>query len=146
MDAPIAPMSNGHGNGSGAAVAISAPAEAEPAPRAAAAEEVVAVAPAHADGNGGPPEDLWVGHRPLIRATLPRTEGDPPPTPRPIPEFTMHQRHGRGGQGFRGPWQDRNGNGPGGFRQGNGQGRGPQQPGQGGGRSRHRRNKTRRPR
>jgi hypothetical protein len=46
-------------------------------------------------------------HRPLIRASLPRPEGQPPPT-RPIPEFTIRQpggrpnrfrpRHQRGGQ------------------------------------------------
>jgi hypothetical protein len=53
----------------------------------------------------------WVGHRTLIRATLPRTENDPPP-PRPIPEFTMHQRQPRGGQGFRGGWGGRGGGGP----------------------------------
>ena len=33
-------------------------------------------------------------HRPLIRATLPRTEGQPPPT-RPPPEFTIRQPGGR---------------------------------------------------
>lgn len=36
-------------------------------------------------------EEAWPGHRTLIRATLPKTDGEPPPT-RPIPEFTMHQR------------------------------------------------------
>lgn len=57
--------------------------------------------------------DAWLAHRRLIRATLPRTAADPPP-PRPIPEFTMHQRqpqarHGRpfrfnhSGQGSPGP-------------------------------------------
>jgi hypothetical protein len=35
--------------------------------------------------------DHWPANRQLIRASLPRTEGDVPP-PRPIPEFTMHQR------------------------------------------------------
>jgi len=50
-------------------------------------------------------------HRPLIRATLPRPEGTPPPT-RPAPEFTIRQpggrqnrfrpRHGRGPQQFQG--------------------------------------------
>jgi hypothetical protein len=56
--------------------------------------------------------DGWLAHRPLIRATLPRVEGDVPP-PRPIPEFTMHQRqygrpfrHGPGRPGGAG-----NGNG-----------------------------------
>ena len=33
-------------------------------------------------------------HRPLIRASLPRHEGQPPPT-RPIPEFTIRQPTGR---------------------------------------------------
>lgn len=50
-------------------------------------------------------------HRPLIRASLPRPEGHPPPS-RPIPEFTIRQpggrsnrfrpRHQRGGQQFPG--------------------------------------------
>jgi hypothetical protein len=59
--------------------------------------------------------DGWLSHRPLIRATLPRTEGEPP-APRPIPEFTMHQRQPRGGRGFRffgnGNAGGGNGNGP----------------------------------
>jgi hypothetical protein len=88
-------------------------------------------------------EDLWAAHRPLIRATLPRTENDPP-TPRPIPEFTMHQRRTRGGQMFRqGGWQGQ-GNGNvrhNGFRhgrsaQGHGQGHG-QHHGNGPGPNRH---------
>jgi len=62
------------------------------------------------DGPGAAPDDGWPAHRQLIRATLPRTEGEPP-TPRPIPEFTMHQRQGRGGHGFRYA-QGWNGNGP----------------------------------
>jgi hypothetical protein len=53
-----------------------------------------------ADGNGEVKDeqrgvDGWLAHRPLIRATLPRTNADPP-IPRPIPEFTMHQRHSSG--------------------------------------------------
>ena len=75
-------------------------------------------------------EEVWSGHRPLIRATLPRSEGDVPP-PRPIPEFTIYQRHnGRGAGGFRQGrgWQDRgvHGNGARGDRGpagGHGQGR-----------------------
>ena len=59
-------------------------------------------------GNGGPESENqsdplpggWMGHRTLIRASLPRTEGEPPPA-RPIPEFTMHQRQPRGGFAFR---------------------------------------------
>ena len=58
-------------------------------------------------------------HRPLIRATLPRIEGQVPE--RRIPEFTMHNTGGRGpgphGKSFR----------PGGHRPGGGKG----QPGQG---------------
>ena len=54
-----------------------------------------------------PVEEDGPVHRPLIRASLPRPEGTPPPT-RPIPEFTIRQpggrqnrfrpRHQRGGQ------------------------------------------------
>ena len=36
-------------------------------------------------------------HRPLIRATLPRPQGTPPPT-RPAPEFTIRQPAGRQGR------------------------------------------------
>lgn len=81
-----------------------------------------------------PQRDGWLAHRPLIRASLPRVEGEQP-TPRPIPEFTMHQRQGRGfgGRGFR-PFegngnhgQSRDGNGPNGNRP------------PGGGKGRHRR-------
>ncbi|MFO7303004.1 MAG: hypothetical protein DIU54_011360 [Acidobacteriota bacterium] len=38
--------------------------------------------------------DLWPAHRTLIRATLPKLSNEPPP--RPIPEFTMHQRSPKG--------------------------------------------------
>ncbi len=83
-------------------------------------------------------------HRPLIRASLPRPEGQPPPS-RPIPEFTIRQpggrpghfraRQGRGGgqQQFQGNRSNGNVAGPprGGHRQGGG-GRPPQ--GGGGGR------------
>ncbi len=72
-----------------------------------------------------PQEDGWLAHRQLIRASLPRIEGEPP-APRPIPEFTMHQRppsrggfrfsHGRHGGG------DNHGNGPGRGDVGNGRG------------------------
>ncbi len=69
-----------------------APASAEP-PLEAAAESDEAPA-----GR----EEIWPLHRQLIRATLPRVDGEPPP-PRPIPEFTMHQRQRpRGGFGARG--------------------------------------------
>jgi hypothetical protein len=59
-------------------------------------------------------------HRPLIRATLPRQEGAPPP-PRPAPEFTIRQpggrqnrfrhRPGRGPQQFQGNRSGGGGNG-----------------------------------
>jgi hypothetical protein len=70
-------------------------------------------------------DDHWPAHRQLIRATLPRIEGEPP-APRPIPEFTMHQRpQPRGGFRF---GQGHNGN----VRSGNlAHGRNPQ--GRGGG-------------
>lgn len=60
-----------------------------------------------------PPDDGWLAHRTLIRAQLPRIEGETPP-PRPIPEFTMHQRpqapRGRGGFRFNGQYGDSFGN------------------------------------
>ena len=104
--------------------------------------------------NDEPPraDDIWPAHRTLIRATLPKVEGGDPP-PRPIPEFTMHQRQGRGGHGFRYGGQQGwagNGNGQGrnGFRPGRpggqGQGQGQGHPG-GGGRHRHRGGKNRQP-
>jgi hypothetical protein len=73
--------------------------------------------------NGEPPAgEFWPAHRRLIRATLPRTDNEPP-VPRPIPEFTMHRRPPTrpGGRGFR-------------FR-GNGTGNGPSPNGFGPGHS-----------
>jgi hypothetical protein len=87
-------------------------------------------------GDQQPPAPDGPFHRRLIRAQLPRIEGAEP-TPRPIPEFTMHKaatahphRHGRpfrpgqpgGGQhrpGGKGPGGPRHG---GGTRHGQGQG------------------------
>ena len=73
-------------------------------------------------------------HRPLIRATLPRPEGTPPPT-RPAPDFTIrqptghqgrfrprHQREQRGPSPFQG---NRSGNMPGGGMPRQGGGRPP---------------------
>jgi hypothetical protein len=61
-----------------------------------------------------PVDEVWSLHRPLIRASLPRNDSQPP-TPRAIPEFTMHQRNVRGSQHFRGGGQSNgNGNGNGG--------------------------------
>jgi hypothetical protein len=48
---------------------------------------------AEIEDNRGTEEEGPV-HRPLIRASLPRHEGQPPPT-RPIPEFTIRQPAGR---------------------------------------------------
>jgi hypothetical protein len=45
-------------------------------------------------------DETWTLHRTLIRASLPRNENHVP-TPRPIPEFTMHQRNVRGSHMFR---------------------------------------------
>jgi hypothetical protein len=72
------------------------------------------------DGQPGPGNELWPAHRTLIRASLPKVEGEQPP-PRPIPEFTMHQRpvgrgHFRGGGG--GSWNGGSSH----FRQGRPQG------------------------
>ena len=122
---------------------IAIPAPAEPA---ATAESAVPPGPAGSppDDTAPPPEppsEVVADDRPfrrsLIRAQLPRPEGQPAPT-RAIPEFTMHQRRTRGGQGFRhggGGWQangnQRGGNGfnsrPGrsGHGHGQGQGNGP---------------------
>jgi hypothetical protein len=104
---------------------------------------------------GTRPDESWFTHRQLIRATLPKVDGEPPP-PRPIPEFTMHQRPAtlrRGGQfGRNGPPHgvERNGNvafdsrngrqAPG---NGHGPHRGHGQPAAGRGRPRRRRNKNR---
>ncbi len=97
--------------------------------------------------------DIWPAHRPLIRATLPKPVDGEPVIPRPIPEFTMHQRPQGRGAGFRGyGWQGggggqgRNGGGP--ERNGNvmpGQGHGGG-AGAGGGRQRRHRGRHKRPR
>jgi hypothetical protein len=95
--------------------------EQPPAPVAAAADDVSEPAPfasdpaaggdagIDADGNARQGGDEGPVHRRLIRASLPRTEGQAPPT-RPNPEFTIRQpnnsrqnrfrpRHGGGGRG-----------------------------------------------
>jgi hypothetical protein len=84
----------------------------------------------------GPAEEGPV-HRPLIRAQLPRTEGQPPP-PRPAPDFTIRQPAGRARfrpRHERGQFQNNRSNGSG---NGNGNGNvaGPMRGarGQGGGR------------
>ena len=126
-----------------AAVSADAPAESAPAPDNPSSESEET----HADDETMP--DGWLAHRPLIRASLPRTENDAPP-PRPIPEFTMHQRQGRGfgGRGFHRGFQGPSGGGgrvPSGRDGNEPDGNRAPGPGGGGGKSRHRR-RHRRPR
>jgi hypothetical protein len=96
----------------------------EPAPEAAVvaatiAEEADAPAGAAAGtGEGGTDEDTRDEeegpiHRRLIRASLPKIDGAPPPT-RAIPEFTIRQPAGRPANRFRGPRPARGGPGGGG--------------------------------
>jgi hypothetical protein len=137
--------SNGSSDAPGGPVemeeSVTEPADA--APVAAAVDIEVAVSPAlpeetltadvtaeddDADVNGNREEEDGPVHRPLIRASLPRQDGQQPP-PRPIPEFTIRQPGGRpnrfrprhqggagprgaGGQQFQG--NRSNGNQPGG--------------------------------
>jgi len=58
-----------------------------------ATERAVSPEDTEIEDNRGNEEEGPV-HRPLIRASLPRHEGQPPPT-RPIPEFTIRQPAGR---------------------------------------------------
>jgi hypothetical protein len=148
----------------GTVVPAPAPAEAvAPVAVAASPAAPAPVAPVAVAAVSAPPEEPspapvvvdegWSLNRRLIRASLPRVEGQSP-VPRVIPEFTMHQRNVRGSQQFRGgrgngngynasgngnAWQDRSGNNGnssnghrGGFRSdgpGPGQGQGEGQPG-----------------
>ena len=97
-----------HGSGS------AEPAEAASAPVTSDSESAQGQAAAPADDiveEREPELEDGPVHRPLIRATLPRPEGQPPPA-RPVPEFTIRQpggrpnrfrhRHPRGGQQFHG--------------------------------------------
>jgi hypothetical protein len=113
------------------AAATTAEVEVELAATAASQEEAPAAdveAEDDADVDGNRAEEDGPVHRPLIRASLPRQEGQQPP-PRPIPEFTIRQPGGRpnrfrprhqggagprtgGGQQFQG--NRSNGNQPGG--------------------------------
>jgi len=111
----------------------------EPPAAPVAVAEAPESAPATPPPQAPPPaDDVWTLNRPLIRASLPRNDSQPPP--RAIPEFTMHQRSSRGSQHFRGGGQNGNSNGyRGGFRA---EGQGEQQPGGGGQRRRRRRHKA----
>ena len=68
-------------------------------------------------------QEAWITHRTLIRASLPRSENEPP-APRPIPEFTMHQRPQPRGRNFRFGGYQR----PFGHPHGNGNGNGNGEP------------------
>jgi len=72
-----------------------------------------------------PVAGAW-GNRPLIRAQLPRIEGQLPVVPRPLPEFTIRQQ---GSRGYGQP-NHSNGHGP---RRGQGQGNNNQHHGNGSG-------------
>lgn len=123
------------------------------APAPASAPEPIPVAAASDEAPQAPAADEgWTLHRTLIRATLPRTDAPPP---RPIPEFTMHQRNVRGSHVFRGGggmFDGSNGSErPNGHGHRNGSFRGDQPPGApnghrpGGGNRRRRRHKKSRP-
>ena len=78
--------------------------EAQPAPDSGEADE-------DGDNAGNRAEEDGPIHRRLIRASLPKIEGAPPPT-RAIPEFTIRQPAGRpGANRFRGPRHPRGGAG-----------------------------------
>jgi hypothetical protein len=102
------------------AVAVAPPSE-DPEPVLTAAV-VADVAPAT---EPEPVAFAW-GHRPLIRAQLPRTEGQAPVVPRPLPEFTIRQQGARGyGQAnHTGHGSRRHGQGNGSQPHGNGNGNG----------------------
>jgi hypothetical protein len=120
-----------------AARPLATPEDAEEAEVAASLQDAEALEHVGSEEGSGTPEGPV--HRRLIRATLPRLEGAPPPQ-RPIPEFTIRQpaggrqnrfraRHGRGTGGGQ-PFQ--NGGGGGRVNSGRPQGHGrAQQGGQG---------------
>jgi hypothetical protein len=68
--------------------------EAVQAEAAESSEEPVSVEPEHDEEQNEPPTDEGPVHRPLIRAQLPRIEGQPPAT-RQGPDFTIRQPGGR---------------------------------------------------
>ena len=71
-----------------------------PIPEVVAAPQIAPEPPPMPEPQAPPVDEGWTLHRTLIRASLPRNENHVP-TPRPIPEFTMHQRNVRGSQSFR---------------------------------------------
>ena len=112
----------------------------EPETLAAVSDNVAPPSGLHQDDAPVPGQEEGLWRRPLIRAALPRPEGQPPPQTRPAPDFTVRQptnnrppRHGRrrgtgdqqgqGGGGNYGPMRfGRGAQGHGG--QGHGQGHG----------------------
>jgi len=87
------------------------PHAAQAAPADDAGSAAIDDAPEHEDDGDAATQDVEEGpvHRPLIRATLPRQEGAPPPQ-RPAPDFTIRQPGGRQNRfrqrlGSRGPQQ-----------------------------------------
>ena len=106
-----------------AAEDLAPPSEAEivDAPAVAASEAAPAHDEASFDEDENRPNDDGPAHRRLIRASLPRPEGQQPPA-RPIPEFTIRQpggrpnrfrpRHPRGGGGQFGNRSNGNFGGP----------------------------------
>ncbi|HMF41844.1 MAG TPA: C-type lectin domain-containing protein, partial [Polyangia bacterium] len=101
-----------------AAPAMAAAAPVDDAPMAPADDAADAESEGDEDNIGNRAEDVSI-HRRLIRASLPKIEGAPPPT-RAIPEFTIRQPTGRpGANRFRGPRHGRGGGGGGQQFQGN---------------------------
>jgi hypothetical protein len=107
--------------------------------------KVESIAPPEPEPEPEPVAAAW-GNRPLIRAQLPRIEGQLPVVQRSVPEFTIRQQGSRGyGQpsssnGWRrGPGQGSNNQhqGHGSNGQGGGQGRGGRDQGRSQGRPRH---------
>ena len=94
-----------------AAVAVEPP-SAQPAAEADEADE----ADEDGDSAGNRDEEDGPIHRRLIRASLPKIDGAPPPA-RAIPEFTIRQPTGRPTNRFRGPRPPRGGPGGGGGQQ-----------------------------
>jgi hypothetical protein len=82
------------------AMTTAAEREESDAPQASDPEETDADA-IHADGDAdGRDEEEGPVHRPLIRASLPKIDGQPPPS-RQMPEFTIRQPGGRPSNRFR---------------------------------------------
>jgi hypothetical protein len=101
-------------NGTPAGIAAAAPAHVESEvtrPAHTDAPVVPVDAPNAEDEDAARDDEDGPVHRPLIRASLPKHEGQPPPS-RPIPEFTIRQPGGRPSR-FR-PRHQRGPGGPGG--------------------------------